>query len=106
MEGKAAVLGSPDFVMPFGALGLDPFVTEPVDEQVQNAAKDILKQRYALVVVAENVAKQAQVVFDQTLKSATPCVVVVPFTSEPSGIATESLGQLIKLATGINILKS
>jgi hypothetical protein len=32
--------------------------------------------------------------------------VVVPFTAEPTGIATESLGRLIKLAAGINILQN
>ena len=34
MEGKAAVLGSADFVMPFAALGLDTFPTESDAERV------------------------------------------------------------------------
>jgi hypothetical protein len=33
-------------------------------------------------------------------------VVIVPFTAEPSGVATESLGRMLKMATGINILKN
>ena len=106
MEGKAAVLGSPDFVMPFAALGLDTFATEPDAASVQENAESILQQKYALVVVAENIARSAQEVFDTTLRKATPCVIVVPFTTEPSGIATESLGTMLKLATGINILKN
>ncbi|MEJ5260375.1 MAG: V-type ATP synthase subunit F [Anaerohalosphaeraceae bacterium] len=105
MEGKAAVLGTADFVMPFSALGLDTFAVEPTSEAVQETARVILRQQYTLVVVAENVARQAQSVFDTTMRKALPCVVVVPFTAEPSGIATESLGRLIKLAAGINILK-
>jgi hypothetical protein len=44
-------------------------------------------------------------VFDTVQKKTTPCVVVVPFTTEPSGVATESLGRLLKIATGINILQ-
>ena len=104
MEGKAAVLGSADFVMPFSALGLDTFATEDNAEQVKQTASKILGLKYALVVVAENIAKDAQEVFEVTQKKATPCVLVVPFTTEPSGIATESLGKMIKLATGINIL--
>ena len=105
MEGKAAVFGNADFVMPFAALGLDSFSVEPVAEKVQETAEQILKQKYSLVVVAENIAKHAQPVFDTTLKKTTPCVVVVPFTTEPSGVATESLGRMIKIATGINILE-
>lgn len=105
MEGKAAVLGSADFVMPFSAMGLDTFAVEPVAEKIIQAAAEILKQRYALVVVAENVAAAAQTVFEVTQKKATPCVVVTPFTQDPSGVATESLGKMLKLATGINILE-
>ncbi len=106
MEGKAAVIGSADFVMPFAALGLDAFAVETNSAKTQEAARMILKKRYALVVVAENIAVQVQPVFEETLKKASPCVVIVPFTSEPSGVATESLGRLLKMATGINILTS
>ncbi len=104
MEGKVAVLGSADFVMPFSALGLDTFSTEPDAAQVQEKAASILKQKYALVVVAENIARSARIVFDTTEKNATPCVVVVPFTTEPSGVATESLSRMLRLATGIDVL--
>jgi vacuolar-type H+-ATPase subunit F/Vma7 len=106
MEGKAAVLGSADFVMPFAALGLDTFATESDAAKVQEKAAAILKEKYALVVVAENIARSAQVVFDEKAKQATPCVVVVPFTTEPEGIATEALGKMLIMATGINILKN
>ena len=106
MEGKVAVLGSGDFVMPFAALGLDTFATEPTPEKVAETAAAILKEHYALIVVSENVARAAQPIFDEVQKKATPCVVIVPFTTEPSGVATESLGRMIKMATGINILAS
>ncbi|HDS84961.1 MAG TPA: hypothetical protein ENN97_07200 [Phycisphaerales bacterium] len=105
MEGKVAVLGSGDFVIPFAALGLDTFATEPQTDKVVEAAGTILKERYALVVVSENVARAAQSVFEEVQRHPTPCVVVVPFTEAPSGIATESLGRMLKMATGINILK-
>ena len=104
MEGKAAVLGSPDFVMPFAALGLDTFPTESDVVSVEENATSILKQKYAMVVVAENIARPAQAVFEVTAKQATPCVIVVPFTTSPSGIATEGLSTMLKLATGIDVL--
>ena len=106
MEGKVAVLGSSDFVMPFAAMGLDTFATESQPEKVIDRARGILKHHYSLVVVSETVARSAQQVFDETQKNATPCVVIVPFTAEPSGVATESLGRMLKMATGINILKN
>ena len=106
MEGKIAVLGSTDFVMPFSALGLDTFVTEENTEAVSESTKQILAGRYTLVVVAENIAELAEDFFEATAKKTTPCVVVAPFTTEPKGFATESLGKLLKIATGIDILQN
>lgn len=106
MEGKAAAIGSADFVMPFTALGLDTFAVEPDAAQVARTAEDLLRRRYALILVAENVAPFTQEVFAETQSKALPAVLIVPFTSEPGGIATQALGRLIKMATGINILES
>jgi len=104
MEGKVAVLGSSDFVMPFSALGLDTFAVEENLEEVTEVAQSIIKQQYKLVVVAENIARLAEEVFETTIKKATPCIVTVPFTTESQGYATESLSRILKLATGIDIL--
>ncbi len=104
MEGKAAVLGNADFVMPFSALGLDTFAVEADSENVTQTASEILQKRYALIVVAENVAPMAQEVFATTVKHPIPCIVVVPFTTESEGFATRELGKVLKIATGIDIL--
>jgi V/A-type H+-transporting ATPase subunit F len=106
MEGKVAVLGDADFVMPFSALGVDTFAVEQQGEQIVGAAEKIVEARYALVVVAEDVAKAADEVFGETESEPIPCVVVVPFTTESEGFATEALGQVLKLATGIDILQN
>ena len=106
MEGKAAAIGSADFVMPFTALGLDTYAVETDAAQAAQTAEELLRKKYALILVAENIAPFTQEVFAETQRKALPSVVIVPFTSEPSGIATESLGRLIKMATGINILES
>ena len=106
MEGKVAVLGSTDFVMPFSALGLDTFAVSDEVEHVAKAAKEIIEKKYALVVVAENIAAQAETVFADYQNAPTPAVVVVPFTTEPEGFATEALGTVLKMATGIDILQN
>ena len=104
MEGKAAVLGQADFVMPFSALGLDTFVVEQNTEDVNDKAATILKEKYALVVVAENIAPLAETAFEASDKKAIPCIVVVPFTTESEGYATRALGKVLKMATGIDII--
>jgi V/A-type H+/Na+-transporting ATPase subunit F len=106
MEGKVAVLGDADFVMPFSALGLDTFAVEQQRDQIVETAQRIVDAKYALVVVAENVAREADEAFAVTESEPTPCIVVVPFTTESEGFATEALGQVLKLATGIDILQN
>jgi len=106
MQGKVAVLGNADFVMPFAAMGLDTFMVEQEPLTAAETAKKIVKDKYSLVVLAENIAELTSEVFDLTSRQATPCVVVVPFTTESTGFATANLGSLLKAATGINILEN
>ena len=106
MEGKIAVFGDSDFVMPFSALGVDTYSVEAQSEVVRETAEEILQKRYGLIVVAENVAVLAGETFEKTERQATPCVLVVPFTTESEGFATKALGRLLKIATGINILEN
>ena len=104
MEGKAAVLGEADFVMPFSALGLDTFTIESTEQDVSEKATTILREKYVLVVVAENIAQMAETVFETSDKKAIPCIVVVPFTTESEGYATKALGKVLRMATGIDII--
>ena len=106
MEGKVAVLGDSDFVMPFSALGLDTYAVGDTREQMLESAGQVVEGRYALVVVAENIAPTVEEVFSTRQSMPTPCVVVVPFTTESTGFATQALGEVLKLATGINILQN
>jgi vacuolar-type H+-ATPase subunit F/Vma7 len=106
MEGKVAVLGDSDFVMPFSALGLDTFAVGKKPGDTAEMANQIAGRKYTLVVVAENAAKSAEEAFASLQNMATPCIVVVPFTTEPEGFAIKTLGEVLKMATGINILKN
>jgi len=106
MEGKVAVLGDADFVMPFSAMGLDTFAIGETPEEMVESARKIISDKYALVVVAENIAAVVEEVFSTVQNLPTPCIVVVPFTTEPEGFATKTLGEVLKIATGINILQN
>ncbi len=105
MEGKIAVLGDTDFVMPFSALGVDTYAVGQAAGDISENAKKIIGQKYALVVVAENIAPAAEEVFSAYQDAPTPCIVVVPFTTQSEGFATEALGKVLRMATGINILQ-
>jgi len=106
MESNVAVIGAADFVMPFSALGVDTFATGERPEEIAEKAGKITEGKYALVVVAENIAPAVERIFSNYDKLPTPCIVVVPFTTEPTGVATKALGEALKIATGINILQN
>jgi len=90
--------------MPFSALGLDTYAVEFDASIIVKTAGEILRKRYALILVAENVAVLAGDVFAAAQQHAVPCVLVVPFATGSDGFATQALGKLLKMATGINIL--
>ena len=106
MVGKIAVLGDTDFVMPFAALGVDTFATSDAPQDIAENADKIIQGDYALVIVPENIAPSASQIFSDYENQPTPCLVVVPFTTEPTGVATKTLGDALKIATGINILEN
>jgi vacuolar-type H+-ATPase subunit F/Vma7 len=104
MEGKIAVLGKTDFVMPFSSLGLDTFAVEEKTEQISENARQLVESKYTLIIVEEDIAKQAEEIFATVNNLPIPAILIVPFTAESSGYATKVLGELLKTATGINIL--
>ena len=106
MESKVAVLGDSDFVMPFSALGLDTYPVGDEAGEISKSAEEIIEGKYGLVVVAETIARLAEEVFGAYETATLPCIVVVPFTAESEGFATEALGRVLKMATGINILEN
>jgi vacuolar-type H+-ATPase subunit F/Vma7 len=106
MQGKIAILGSADFVMPYSALGVDCFPVDDKAEVIIRTAEKIAAEEYAIIIVAENIAPKTEEVFRQFSTKVMPCILVVPFTTESKGYAVENLSRLLKIATGINILQN
>lgn len=93
-------------MMPFSALGVDTYPVGLTAGDIAESAKKIISEKYALVVVAENIAPAADEVFSAYEGMPTPCIIVVPFTTESTGFATQALGEVLRMATGINILQN
>ena len=104
MQDKIAVLGDIDFVMPFSALGLDTYAVGKSEQQIIENAEKIIREGYTLIVISEDVATATQEIFSSCRNKPVPCILVVPFTAESTGFATQELGKALKMATGINIL--
>jgi vacuolar-type H+-ATPase subunit F/Vma7 len=104
-QGKVAILGHEDFVLPFSALGTDTYAVSDIPDEIAATAREVAAKHYTLVVLAENIAAYVEEAFEASQKEVTPCIVVVPFTTESTGFANRALGEVLKMATGINILQ-
>ncbi|MHC4508658.1 MAG: V-type ATP synthase subunit F [Planctomycetota bacterium] len=100
MEGKIAVLGGTDFVMPFSALGVDTYPVGLTAGDIAENAREIISQKYALVVVAENIAAAAEEVFGAFEDAPMPCIVVVPFTTESEGNGNRHTAEQSRIKDG------
>lgn len=105
MQTKVAVFGDKDFCLPFSALGMDSYPANQAEGLIA-IAQTIVDGNYAMVIVAENIAPTVQEVFDTVKNDPTPCVLVVPFTTESKGFAAGALQKIMKMATGINIFEN
>jgi vacuolar-type H+-ATPase subunit F/Vma7 len=103
MKGKAAVFGGTDFVKPFSALGLDTFTVGRSKKEIIENAKKIIGGEYKLIIVAEDIAAEAEEVFSERQNTPDVCILVVPFTAGSKGFATKALAEILKLATGVNL---
>ena len=104
MKGNIAVVGDTDFVMPFSALGVDTYTVGQGKQEIVESAEKIIGQGYALVIAAENIAAVVEEAFSAQQNKPVPCILVVPFTAESQGFATQALAQVLKMATGIDII--
>lgn len=104
-QARVAAIGDSDFVMPFSTLGVDTYPVQQRQADIAENARKIVHGKYALVVVAENIAESADEVFREYENEPTSCTVVVPFTTESKGYATRALGRILKMATGIDIMR-
>jgi hypothetical protein len=93
MVGKVAVLGDADFVMPFSTLGVDTYpVGDTTDQIIENANK-IISEKYALVVIAENIAPVVEEAFAALTNAPTSSASGNSTSSAKSSSCTVTLPQ-------------
>ena len=102
---KIGVMGSPDTVIGFKALGLDTF---PVEKPEQ--AKRILRElsaaesNYAFIYLEENLAEALKAEIDKLKDKPTPAVILIPGRDGTIGLGQSALKAAVERAIGTNIL--
>ena len=104
---KIAVIGGPDTVIGFKALGLDTF---PVREEAEarKAFKTITKadqeDEYAIIYLEENLAEPLKADIDHCKDSPSPAVILIPGKDGSLGLGQSALQAAVERAVGVNIL--
>lgn len=102
---KIGVIGGPETVIGFKALGLDTFPVENADE-----AKKLLREitaeddSYAILYIQENLAAQIHQEIDKFKDSPVPAIILIPGREGSLGLGQQALKEAVERAVGTNIL--
>jgi len=102
---KIGVIGGPDTVIGFKALGLDTF---PVREATE--ARRLLRtltrseEEYAILYIEESLAKDLSAEIDRFKDSPSPAIILIPGKDGSLGLGQSALTAAVERAVGANIL--
>ena len=103
---RMAIVGSPDVVQGFSALGVDTFPVRK-DVEVHEALKRTKDEgRYAVVFITEDWADQSQEVLADLSTDALPAYIAIPPPHGSTGAGMKRLQQIVEQAVGSDILSS
>ena len=104
---KIAVIGGPDTVIGFKALGLDTFPVREADE-ARRVFKALTKadreDEYAIIYLEENLAQALKADIDRFKDSPSPAVILIPGKDGSLGLGQSALQAAVERAVGVNIL--
>jgi len=101
---KIAILGSPNSILGFKAIGLEVFGVHTI-EQAKVFLKVVKSNLYAVLFITEDWAKKLHKEIDEIAGQALPAILTVP---SPKGAGKEGIRNLKKIverAVGSDILK-
>ncbi len=104
---KIAVVGAPDTVIGFKALGLDTF---PVRGEAEARAvfKELTRSEreaeYAIIYIEEGLAQALTAEIDRFKDSPRPAIILIPGKDGSLGLGQSALTAAVERAVGANIL--
>ena len=105
---KIAVIGGPDTVMCFKALGLDTFPVREAEE-ARRLFRRLTKTEegadsYSIIYLEEAFAAELAPDIDRFKDSPTPAVILIPGKDGSLGMGLGALQAAVERAVGVNIL--
>ena len=104
---KIAVIGGPDTVIGFKALGLDTFPVREAEEAhkiFRAITRPDQPDEYAIIYLEENLAQALKADIDRFKDSPSPAVILIPGKDGSLGLGQSALQAAVERAVGANIL--
>ncbi len=100
---RIGVIGDPDSVLGFKALGLDVCPVEEV-EQARQAIHRMAKENYAILYLTEQLAAQLSAEIARYKDALTPAIILIPGKEGSLGIGMANVKSAVERAVGADIL--
>lgn len=100
---KIAVMGDPDSVLGFKALGLDVFPVESVDT-AKSTLHRLAKESYAIIYLTEQLAVHMDEELGRYKDELTPAIILIPGKEGSLGIGMANVKKSVERAVGADIL--
>lgn len=100
---RIGVIGDPDSVLGFKALGLDVCPVEEV-EQARQAIHRMAKENYAILYLTEQLAAQLPAEIARYKDALTPAIILIPGKEGSLGIGMANVKSAVERAVGADIL--
>lgn len=100
---KIAIIGSPDSILGFSALGVNTFGVLNLEE-TKNALNTIQKEDYAIVFVTEDWYEKTRKEIEKLQKLTLPAIISIPSQTGTTGGGVKNLRKIIEQAVGSDIL--
>lgn len=100
---KIGVVGDKDSILAFKALGIDVY---PVvgSEEGRKAIDKMAAERYAIIFVTEQIAKDLDETIERYNRELIPAVILIPSNQGSLNIGMQRINDNVEKAVGVNIL--
>ncbi|SFA92387.1 V-type ATP synthase subunit F [Clostridium frigidicarnis] len=100
---KIGVVGDKDSVLAFKAIGIDVYPVVEIEEARKTIDK-MAMEKYAVIFVTEQVAKDLEETIDRYNKSMVPAIILIPSNQGSLNIGLSKVQENVEKAVGVNIL--
>ena len=106
MSYKIAIIGSPDAVAGFKAIGIDAFGVKTKKETEAKVKEVYDSTEYATLFITEDIVDQIKDFLNELPAKALPAIVAVPSQAGSTGAGLENLRKIVEQAVGSDILSN